>query len=83
MVDVSPCALRHAGAFSCGHMFWDETGGLTEQPMGPLVDTATMATMMNVNRVDSGRFGSTCSTFNRTHTSADSIRLLMSYQFYP
>ena len=38
-------------------MFWGERGGgLTGQPVSPLVDTATMATVMNANRVDWGRF---------------------------
>ena len=51
-------------------------GRLTRQPVGPLVDTATITTVMNTNRVGPGRFSSRCCTFRRTHTSANPIRLL-------
>ena len=44
--------------------------------MGPRVDTATIRTVVSTNRVDSGSFSSGCCAFRRTHTSADSIRLL-------
>ena len=44
--------------------------------MGPRVDTATIRTVLSTNRVDSGSFSSRCCAFRRTHTSADSIRLL-------
>ena len=44
--------------------------------MGPRVDTATIRTVLSTNRVDSGSFSSGCCAFRRTHTSADSIRLL-------
>ena len=51
-------------------------GGLTRQPVGPAVGTATMTTVMSANRVDLGSFSSRCCTFRHTHTSADPIRLL-------
>ena len=58
-------------------MFWDEKGGgLTGQPVGPEVYTATIRTVLSTNRVDSGRFSSRCCAVRRTHTSADPIRLL-------
>ena len=44
--------------------------------MGPRVDTATIRTVLSTNCVDSGSFTSGCCAFRRTHTSADSIRLL-------
>ena len=57
-------------------MFWDEKGGgLTGQPVGPEVDTATIRTVLSTHRVDSGRFSSRCCAVGRTHTSADPIRL--------
>ena len=63
--------------FLCNCMFSDERGGgLTGQPFGPLVDTATMTVMMSANRVDLGSFRSRCCAFRHTHTSADPIRLL-------
>ena len=66
-----------AEAFSCDCMFWNETGGgLTRQPVGPLVGTATMTAVMSANRMDSGSFSSRCCAFRRTHTSANPIRLL-------
>ena len=44
MICVSPRALWLVGDFSCDCMFWDERrGGLTGQPVGPRVDTATLA----------------------------------------
>ena len=50
-------------------MFWDERGGeLTGQPVGPLVDKATMTTVMSANRVNSGSLSSRWCTFRRTHT---------------
>ena len=56
---------------------WDERGGgLTGQPVGLLVDTAAMTTVMSANRVSSGSFSSRGCAFRRTHTSADPIRLL-------
>ena len=43
----------------CDDTFWDERGGgLTRQPVGPLVDTATIKAVMSTNRVESGSFGS-------------------------
>ena len=44
--------------------------------MGPRVDTTTIRTVLSTNRVDSGSYSSGCCAFRRTHTSADSIRLL-------
>ena len=65
------------GGFSCDCMFWDgKGGGLTGQPVGPQVDTATIRTVLSTNRVDSGSFSSRCCAVRRTHTSADPIRLL-------
>ena len=58
-------------------MFWDERGGgLTRQRVGPFVDTATVATVMSTNRVDSVGFSSLCSAFRRTQTIADPTWLL-------
>ena len=58
-------------------MFWEKTGrGLTGQPLGPLVSTATMTAVLSANRLVLGSFSSRCCTFRRTHTSADPIRLL-------
>ena len=75
MVGAPPRAVGLVGDFSCDCMFWDERGGgLT--PVGPQVDTVTIRTVLSTNRVDSGRFSSRCCAFRRTHTSADSIRLL-------
>ena len=72
-----PRALWLTGAFSYDCMFRDERGGgLTRQPEGPLVDTATMTTAMSTQRADSGSFSSICCAFRRTHMSADLIRLL-------
>ena len=57
-------------------MFRDEMRrGLTRQSVGPLVDTVNVTTVMSLNRVDSGSFGSLCCAFRRTDTSADPIRL--------
>ena len=73
---VNP-ALWLAGDFSCDGMLWDErAGGLTGQPMGPLVGTTTMTAVMRANRVESGSFSSRCCTFRRTRTTEDPIRLL-------
>ena len=77
MVCVSPWALRLVGDFSCDCMFWDDRGGgLTEQPMGPQVDTANIRTVLSTNHVDSRSFSSRCWAFRRTHPSAGPIRLL-------
>ena len=55
----------HTHTHTC--MLWNERAGrLTGQSLGPLV----------ANRVDLGSFSSRCCTFRRTHTSADSTRLL-------
>ena len=75
MVGASPRALGLVKDFSCDCMFWDERGGGLV-PVDPRVDTATTRTVLSTNRVDSGRFGSGCCAFRRTHTSADPIRLL-------
>ena len=56
-------------------MFWDERGGRLA-PVGPQVDTATIRTVLNTNRVDSRSFSSRCCAFRHTHTSADPIRPL-------
>ena len=65
------------GGFSCDCMFWENRGGgLTRQPMGPPVGTATIMAVMSANRVDLGSFSSRCCTFRHTHTSAHPIRLL-------
>ena len=78
MIGVLPQALWPAGAFLCGCTFWNDNGGrLSRQPVGPLVDTSTIITVTNTNRMDSGSFSSPCCTFRRTHTSADPIRLLL------
>ena len=67
------CALWLLGGFSCGYMFWENSGGgLTTQPVG----TATMTTVTSANRVDLESFSLRCWTFWRTHTSADPIRVL-------
>ena len=58
MVCVSPRALWLVGDCWCDCMFWDERGGgLTGQPVGPQVGTATITTVMSTNRVDSGGGG--------------------------
>ena len=67
MVCVSRRALWLAGNFSCDYtsMFWDERGGgLTGQPVGPQVDTATIRTVLSktawtreVLAQDVGRYG--------------------------
>ena len=44
--------------------------------MCPPVSTAAITTASGINHVDSGSFSSRCCTFRRTHTSADSIRIL-------
>ena len=70
------CALRPVGDFLCDCMFWEKRGrGLTRQPVGPPVRTATMTTVMSANRGDLESLSSRCWTFWRTHTSADSIRV--------
>ena len=72
-VGGTPCALWLVGDFSCGCMFWENSGGgLTTQPVG----TATMTTVTSANHVDLESFSSRCWTFRRTHTSADPIRVL-------
>ena len=76
MVCVSPRTLWLVGDFSCYCMFWEKRGGgLTGQPVGPLVDTATIRTVLGINRADSKSFSSRCWAFRRTYTSADPIRL--------
>ena len=78
IIGVSLCLLRLTVDFSCDCMFGGERrGGLTGQPVGPLVGAATMTVVMRSSRVDSGSFSSRCCTFRRTHTSADPIRLLL------
>ena len=58
-------------------MLWEKRGGgLTGQPVGPPVDTATMTAVMSANHVDLGSSSSRCWMFRRTHTSADPIRVL-------
>ena len=55
MVGVSTRALWLVGSFSCDCMLWDgKGGGLTGQPLGPLVRTATLTAAMDANRVDLG-----------------------------
>ena len=77
MVCDSPRALRLAGDFSCGSMFWDDRGGeLTGQPMGPQVDTANIRTVLSTNHVEWRSFSSRCWAFRRTHPSTDPTRLL-------
>ena len=73
-VGGTPCALWLVGDFSCDCMFWEDSGGglLTTQPVG----TPTMTTVTSANRVDLESFSSRCWTFQRTHTSADPIRVL-------
>ena len=44
MIGASPRTPRFVWDFSCDYMFWGETGGrLTGQPVGPQVDTETIA----------------------------------------
>ena len=77
VVGASPRALWLVGDFSCDCMFWGERGGgLTRQPVGPEVDTATITTVLSTTCVNSRSFSSRCWAFRRTHTSADPIRLL-------
>ena len=79
MVCVSPRALWLVGNFSSDCMFWDERGGgLTGQPVGPQVDTATIITVVlgTNRRVDSSSFSPRCWAFRLTHTSANPFRLL-------
>ena len=77
MVGVPPRALWLAGAFLCDCTFWDDRrGGLSWQPLDPLVGTATITTVTSTNRVDLGSFSSRCCTFRRTHTSTDPTWLL-------
>ena len=51
-------------------------GGLTGQPVGPLVDTATTTTVMSTKRVESGSFSSGCCAFRRAHTKDDPTWLI-------
>ena len=44
--------------------------------MGPKVDTSNIRTVLSTNHVDSRSFSSRCWAFRRTHSSADSIRLI-------
>ena len=77
MVGASPRALELVKEVSCDCMFWDDRGeGLTGQPMGPQVDTATIRTVLSTNHVDSRSFSSRCWAFRRTHPGADPIPLL-------
>ena len=79
---TSPRALWLVKYFSCDCMFWDERGrGIA--PVGPRVETATIRTVLSTNRVDSVSFSSGRCAFRRTHTSADSIRLLCIRQALP
>ena len=67
--DTPCCALWLVWDFSCDCMFWEKRGGgLTRQPVGPPVGTATMTAVMSANRVDLGSFSSRCCTFRHTHT---------------
>ena len=77
-VGGASCAVWLVGNFSCDCIFWKKRGGgVTTQPMGPAVGTATMTTaVMGANRVDLGSSSSRCWTFRRTHATADSIRVL-------
>ena len=76
-VGGTPCALWLVGDFSCYRMFWEKrAGGLTRQPVGPPVGTATMTAAMSAIPVDLGSFSSRFWTFRRTRTSADPIRVL-------
>ena len=76
-VGGAPYALWLVGNFSCGCMFWGRRGGgLTRQPVGPPVGTATMTAVMSANRVDLESFSSRCCTFRRTHTSTDPMWVL-------
>ena len=75
MVGASPQAPRAcAGCFVLLYFCDESEGGLT--PVGSQVNTATIRTILSTNRVGSGRFSSRCCAFRRTHTNADSIRLL-------
>ena len=77
VVGGTHCAPWLSGDSSWKCMFCGKrVGGLTGQPVGPLVGTATMSAVMSADRVDSGSFILRCCTFRRTHTSADPIRLL-------
>ena len=77
MVGDTPCTLWLVGDVSYDFMFWEKGGGgLTRQPVGPPVGTATMTTVMSADRMDLGSFSSRCCTFRHTSTSADPIRLL-------
>ena len=79
MVGVSPRASWPAGVFLRDCTFWDCKGGvliINRQQVGPLVNTPATTTATGINHVDSGRFSSRCCTFQRTHTSADPIRIL-------
>ena len=75
-VSGTPCALWLGGDFSCYSLFWEKKGGgLTRQPVGPPVGTATMTAVMSANRVDFESLSSRCWTFRRIHTSVDPIRV--------
>ena len=77
MIGVSPWTLWLAEAFLWDCTFWDDRGGgLSRQPLGPLVDTLTIKTVTSANRMNLGSFCSRSCTFQRTRTSADPIRLL-------
>ena len=65
------CALWLVGDFSRDCMFW-ENSGLTTQPVG----TTTVTTVTSANRVDLESFSSQIWAFQRTHPSADPIRVL-------
>ena len=86
MIGGTPGALWLVGDFSCDssivlYALKKRGGGLTRQPVGPLVGTATMTAVMSANRVDLGSFSSRCCSFRRTHTSADPIRTLYPTSF--
>ena len=84
LVGGTPWTLWFSCDSSCDYMFWDKRGeGLTRQPVGPPVGTATMTAVMSENRVDLGSYSSRCCAFRRTHTSADPSRLLCTRQALP
>ena len=76
VVCVSPRSLWLSGDSSCDNCVWDKRGGLTRQQVGPPAGIATITAVMSANRANLGSFSSRCYAFRRTHTRADSIRLL-------
>ena len=69
-----PYVLR--GIFRVTTFWYKRGGGLPRQPVGLLVDAATLTTVVSTNCVDSGRFSSRCCALRHTQTSVDPIRLL-------